>query len=367
MIHIMHLIESLEFGGAEKVVVHLANHFSKTYKVSICLTKRKGDLISQLNENIEIYCLHSPEGNNYSLPGQLKDLLIRHKVDILHSHDWGVYLEAALAIRNTSHSTLIHTIHGPYLPYPPGLKSQIKIVIRHFAERLASRYVCKIVSVSDSIKHYISEDIGISSTRLQTIHNGIKDIATSHTPYNEVKKLRFITTGRLAKVKNHSLMLNALSEVIKVNKNIELSIIGDGPERANLERLCTKLHIENYVNFMGFRTDVHELLLQHDVFLLSSNYEGISIALLEAMSLSMPAISTDVGGIPETIINSKTGYLVPDNDVNMYAQAILKMLSNHNEITKMGKNAREHFLSKFHEDVVLEQYDSLYKQCLEAL
>lgn len=362
----MHLIESLEFGGAEKVVVHLANHFSKTYKVSICLTKRKGDLISQLNKNINVYCLHSPEGNNYSLPGKIKDLLITHKVDILHSHDWGVYLEAALAVRNSRYAKLIHTVHGPYLPYPPGLLSRLKIAIRHFAERFVSRYTCKIVSVSDSIQQYINNDIGINPSRLQTIHNGIKDIATSHAPYNHVQKVRFITTGRLAKVKNHSLMLNALSEVVKVNNNIELSIIGDGPERAELEKLCSKLDLGNYVDFMGFRTDVHDLLLQHDVFLLSSNYEGISIALLEAMSLSMPAISTDVGGIPETIINCKTGYLVPANDVDLYTQAILKILSNYDEISSMGKSAREHFLSKFHEDVVIEQYDLLYKQCLEV-
>ena len=361
----MHVIESLEFGGAEKVVVHLANRLSEDNTVSICLTKRKGELLEELNNNINVYCLHSPEGNNFSLPQQIRDLINNHKVDILHSHDWGVYLESVLAVKKSKNTAMVHTVHGPYMSYPQGIKSSIKIWLRHLLEKKLSKHVCKIVSVSNSIKDYISQDIGIKLNKLQTIHNGINDISDNNLAKNNNDIVRFVTTGRLAKIKNHALMIMAIKKVIDKNPNIKLTIIGDGPEREAIEKAIADLQLENYIELLGFRTDVKELLKQHDVFLMSSEYEGISIALLEAMSLSMPAIATRVGGIPETIMHNKTGLLVSSGDVEGYTNAILQIIEKPERIEGMGKQARELFLKEYHEDVVLEQYRSLYKQCLD--
>lgn len=369
MAHIMHLIESLEFGGAEKVVVHLANKLSADNKVSICLTKRNGELISELNKNIKVYSLNSPEGNDYSLPGKIHELLNENNVDILNSHDWGVFIESALAIRKSNNVKFIHTVHGPYTNYSEGFKSKIKIKLRHIAEKYLSRYVYKIISVSDSIKEYIICDIKINKDIIETIHNGIDDIGNEDANVNEKStddKVKLVTVGRLAKVKNYKLLLNALKKTLESTPNFHLTIVGDGPEKNELIKYCDLLGLNKYVSFLGFRRDIKNILVKSDVFVMSSSYEGISIALLESMSLSMPSIATSVGGLPESILNNETGFLVPPDDAILYAEMIVKVIENKALISLMGRNAREFFLKEFHSDVVLSKYRKTYQDCMET-
>ena len=365
MTHIMHIIESLEFGGAEKVVVHLANKLSSDYKVSICLTKRSGELTKEVNDNIQVHCLNSPDRNDFSLPSQIRTLLIENKVDILHSHNWGVYLESALALRKVRYTKLVHTVHGPYMNYAPGIKSALKIKLRHMAEKHVSKYVYKIVAVSRSIEDYIKKDIKIKKSKIEIIHNGITDISEG-VSRNVSDIVRFVTVGRLAKIKNQKMLLEAFSLVGSEHRNFHLTFAGDGPEMQPLVHYCKKLGLEDNVSFLGFRTDVKDVLSNNDVFLLSSDYEGISIALLESMSLSMPAIATNVGGIPDTIKNDQTGFLVPLGDVNMYSNKISEFVKNSELVKTMGMNARQFFLEEFHEDVVLNGYRSLYERCVSS-
>lgn len=369
----MHIIESLEFGGAEKVVVHLANMLSKQCQVSICLTKRKGELVNQLNKNIKVYFLDTGEGNNLELPKKLTQLIVSEKVDILHSHDWGVYLESALAVKRANRAKLIHTVHGHYTSYSPGWKSTIKKIVRHFLERRASNYTFKLVPVSDSIKEYIVKDIGILSEKIKRIHNGIADFDNpfvSKTPDTRTedsqseKSLKLITVGRIAKIKNYPLLLNAFAIAVKEHKKILLEVVGDGPELDRLIELAKQLEIEEYVNFAGFQTNISERLAANDVFVLSSDYEGISIAILEAMSLSMPVIATSVGGVPETVEHDKTGYLIKNQNVQDYAEAIISLAHSKSKRIGLGKQARLHFENHFHESVVLKQYIALYQSAM---
>jgi len=362
MPHIMHIIESLEFGGAEKVVVHLANKLSINNKVSICITKRKGELINELEKTISVHFLNSPEGNDLSLPSKIRGLLNNENVDILHSHNWGVFLESALAVRKLQHVKLISTIHGPYTAYSTGIKSEIKIKLRHFSEKYLSRYFYKIITVSNSIQSYIKNDIKIDQLKLFTIYNGLEDIG-KNIKKQKNDEVRFITVGRLAKIKNHRLMLDAFKIILESNYDFEFTIVGDGPEKESLIKYCTALGLDKHVKFTGFKTDVKNILLAHDVFLLSSEYEGISIALLESMSLSMPAIATSVGGIPETIIDNESGYLVSSGNVNEYAEKIKKFLTKKESINIMGSCARDYFIKAFKEDVVLKKHQILYEQC----
>lgn len=364
----MHVIESLEFGGAEKVVVHLANMLSKKCKVSICLTKRKGELVNQLNKDIKIHFLDTGEGNNPELPKKLAQLIMNENVDILHSHDWGVYLESALAVKKANNVRLIHTVHGHYTNYTPGWKSRLKILVRHFLERRASNYTYKIVPVSDSIKDYIINDIGISAENINRIHNGIADFAYSEGSESlksiANQPLKLITVGRIARIKNYPLLLNAFAIAVEKNNRILLEVVGDGPELNHLKELAKQLDIEEQVNFLGFRTDIFERLAANDVFVLSSDYEGISIAILEAMSLSKPVIATKVGGVPETVEHNKTGYLIENRSVEDFADAIINLAGSHSKMLDFGKQARRHFESHFHESVVLKQYIALYEAAM---
>lgn len=364
--HILHVIQSLEFGGAEKVVIHLANKQSEHHKVIVCLVKYRGELIEEVNDGIEIICLDLGEGIHFGLPSMLRKIVRERSVDIVNVHNWGIFVESYLAVKSLDSVKLVLTVHGSYGDVAPGLMSALKRNLRHMMERRSSRSKClgKIITVSDSIQKYIVDEIGVKPDKLLTIHNGISAYANEASRLQD--QLRLVTVGRLSAIKNQKMLIDAIAIAVEENPAIRLTIVGDGPERENLECQVASLSLKDHVEFLGFRKDAQKILEQKNAFILSSDYEGISIALLEAMSQSIPAIATNVGGIPETIQHEYSGLLVPKGDVSRLADAILKMAESSELRTKMGANARKFFERNFHEDIVLQKYNEVYQSCLES-
>ena len=110
---ILHIIESLEFGGAEKVVISLANSMAGTHEIAICCVKTIGALGPEVDRRINVLCLNKGEGNDYLLPFRLARIIRRDVYDVVHTHEWGVFLEGGLAGFLARTPVLIHTAHGP--------------------------------------------------------------------------------------------------------------------------------------------------------------------------------------------------------------------------------------------------------------
>ena len=354
---VLHLIESLEFGGAEKVAIDLANEMANHHDVMICCVKLIGDLGTTVDRRIRVVCLEKREGNDYSLPFRLARLLRKMRIDVLHAHNWGVFLEAALAGALARTRTIIHTVHGPYMDYVPGWRSYLKRSLRHLLERLFAPQFAKVVTVSDSIQKYIKTEIGIAASRLLTIHNGIA--ADNVVPSARADDLiKCVTVGRLAEVKNQAMMIRAFHAANCANAR--LCLIGDGPERQNLGTLVRELGIEARVTFTGFRKDVAAMLSESDIFLMSSNYEGISIAVLEAMRAGLPVIGTRVGGMSE-VVKEQTGVLVEAGDVNGMARALRALILSPDRRAVLGLAGRKFLEAEFSLQNMVGQYEQLYK------
>ena len=353
---ILHLIESLEFGGAEKVAIDLANAMAERHEVTICCVKQIGDLGGTVDARIRVLCLNKREGNDYFVPFRLAQILRDFRIDVLHAHNWGVYLEAALAGLLARTQVAIHTVHGPYLDYLLGWRPRLKRTVRHTLERLFSPRFAKIVTVSDSIQQYIRDEIGIAPSRMLTVHNGIK---TQGIPIarKDNGEIRCITVGRLAEVKNQTMMIRAFHAADC--RNAKLYLVGDGPERAKLAALSRELGIEDRVVITGFRQDVSDLLAQSDIFLMSSHYEGISIAVLEAMRAGLPVIGTSVGGMAETV-KPDTGILVAANDVAAMADAIRSLIHSPNLRSDLGAAGQKFLEAEFSIDQMVARYELLY-------
>ena len=362
--NILHVIESLEFGGAEQVVIQLANRFAAddNNNVSICTTKRIGELIMTVNPEVSLFHLNGKEGNDFSIIWKLKTLICRNNIEILHIHNWGVYVEAIIAAKFSGICKIIHTVHGPYRSYNNYIVEHAKIFIRHRIEKILSIFVYKFVAVSDAIKDYMICDIGINSKKIVVVRNGVRALKRqiNHTN-NESTILKLVSVGRIAKIKNHRFMLDGLKLVSSSNINIKLTIVGDGPELNNIRDYTHELELDPSVDFLGFRSDIETILEDKDVFIMTSEYEGISIALLEAMRVGLPAIATRVGGIPETVIDGKTGILVKPKDTAALASAIEMMFNNKQIRRSMGQKAYEHFMAEFNEDIVIEKYKYIYR------
>lgn len=368
MPHILHITETLKFGGAEKVIVDLANNMIDMYAITICCTQEYGELKEQLDPRINLVCLNKNEGNDYTLPIKLKKIIISKNIDIVHTHDWGVFLEGGISAILSNVKGIIHTQHGPYLKYAPGILSALKKQIRNLAEKVISRRYYRIVSVSESIKSYINNQLKINEGKVVIIHNGIENNSQDKVEREKNNKdtIVFITVGRLAAVKNQDMIITAFSEVNKQRKNTKLVIIGDGDKKEELTVLANKLGLHDSVEFLGFKNDVKNYLNKSDIFLMSSYYEGISIAILEAMRECLPIIGTKVGGIPETVFDGMNGYLVEPDDISSMVVKMIKLIDSSKLRNELGKESYEIFSNRFTIDNMIVGYNNIYKEIMKS-
>jgi len=358
-LRVLHVIESLEFGGAEKVAIDLANEMAARHQVTICCVKRRGDLARSVDPKIPVLCLGKGEGNDYWLPFRLGRIVRASRIEVLHTHEWGVFLEGALAGFLARTPVLVHTVHGPYPAYAPGWRSRLKLALRHALERHAIRGFAKLVTVADSIQAYIRDDIGIGVGRMTTIHNGIRIGSAAQRRAARDGGVTFISVGRLAKIKNHKTMIRAFHATGE--RHSRLLLVGDGPERAALEALARELGMERRVEFLGFRHDVAELLAASDAFVISSDHEGVSIAVLEAMRAGLPVVGTRVGGMPETVRDGLTGLLVPAGDAGAMARALRSLIESPDLRAQLGSEGRRYLEAEFSIETMVFRYEQVYR------
>lgn len=356
---ILHVIDTLDFGGAEKVMVALANGFSAEHEVCVCCISHAGELARELDSSIDLVCMNRPDGNDYLLPFRLAGYMRRKRFDIVHTHNWGVFLEGGIAALIAQIPVAIHTVHGPYQPSDTGWIQRAKRKLRHAVERLVAQGFRRVVAVSDSVRNYIPTTVGIGPDRVCTVHNGIAGGALPIVRRSS-GPVAFITVGRLDAIKNHEMMLRAFARVLNALPGCVLTIVGDGPERPAIEALIEEMGLSSDVRMLGFRTDIAELLVAADVFLMSSRYEGISIAVLEAMRATLPVVATHVGGIPETVLSDRTGLLVASEDIDAFATAMLVLARSPDLRHEYGASARNLQLKEFSLEAMLSRYADLY-------
>jgi len=207
---------------------------------------------------------------------------------------------------------------------------------------------------------------------VDVIYNGIEDCGisrlaaeTERTDLRENLGLAmddFVvgTISRLDPIKNQRMMIDAVASLRERIANIRLLMIGDGPVRVELEKYANERGVAEYCLFTGFIVDPQKYLHTMDVFLLSSLSEGTSMTLLESMCNQVPSVVTNVGGNPEVVENSDTGFLVDLHDSEGFAHAIYTLYADLPLRIAMGTAARQRFVSKFSVEEMVSQFEELY-------
>ena len=178
-------------------------------------------------------------------------------------------------------------------------------------------------------------------------------------PKSEIRKQGksvFLTIARLVRVKNIGLQIKAMAEIIKRYPNIELWIVGDGPERKRLQTMAHKLQITKNIKFWGWQDNLEKFYRQADVFLLTPNYEGWPQVVVQAAFFSLPIIITDFSSAGEFIINNKNGIIIPLNDLFFLKRAMIKLIENKKLRKRLGKNVKKAILGLFSKDETLKLY-----------
>jgi glycosyltransferase involved in cell wall biosynthesis len=360
-VRIVHVTESLEYGGAERVVVTLANSQRARHVVSVVCAKREGELTAQLARDVDVLCLGKGEGNSIRAVLRLARFLRKCEPDVVHTHDWGVFLDAVWAARIARVQHVVHSVHGRYMAYPATVRARLKKRLRHWLERRALERCDAVVCVSRALCGDVANELGIEASCLSTVYNGVAAGAHSMHPVRAPDVFRFVAIGRLAAVKNLALLIEAFATVAKAHSGATLRIVGDGPERNFLERRAAEMDLTHRIAFSGFVDDVDAVMRDADAVVLSSLSEGLPMSILEAMRAALPVVATRVGGVPEIVIDGQTGILVESRDARALGNAMASLIADRDAASRMGQAGYERLTQTFTIERMVAAYEALYQ------
>jgi len=237
--------------------------------------------------------------------------------------------------------------------------------LRKIIANLAIPRASAIRCVSQRLKRQLTNYFGVREEKITVApiySESIKFIKSKvHKVDNEDNNFIFLTVGRLVAVKNIGLQIEAMSEVAKKCPNVELWIVGDGPERKKLELKIKNLKLQNYIKLLGWQNNPEEFYSQADAFLLTSDYEGWGMVIIEAASYGLPVIMTDVGCAGELIKDGESGIVVPINDQAKLEEAMIRIIKDDSLRKKLAESA----LSAIKNLPSKEETLALYKQSWE--
>ncbi|HHW61069.1 MAG TPA: glycosyltransferase family 4 protein, partial [Syntrophomonadaceae bacterium] len=231
-------------------------------------------------------------------------------------------------------------------------------------EKIAARWANKIICVSEyDRKLALKHSVGLPE-QLVTVHNGIpvlEDIGVRRLDSNN--KVKMIMVARFSEPKDQQLLVKAASQ-LQTENDFEIDFVGDGPLFSSTKELAQKLQISDKVRFLGACTDVPELLENADVFVLTSNWEGFPITILEAMRAGLPVITSDVGGCNEAVIDGVTGYLIPRGDQECLKERLARLINDSQLRSSMGNKGFERFSEYFTVEQMAQKTMAVYESIL---
>ena len=361
-INILHVIHSLDVGGAEKLVVEFTKGTNKDmFNVMVCCLDKIGELGEELISNgFDVETLDRRPGIDWRLVFRLRKLLKKKKIDVIHAHQYTSFFYSSLAKNFPKKPRLIFTEHGRFFPDQRRIK---RVIFNPFLSKCAS----EIIAISEATKVAMVKFDNFPQNRVKIIYNGVTFKASSTNLFKKRSELNisnedFVlsTAARLDPIKNYKMLITVMKRITRTVNNCKLLIAGNGPEYDTLSSEIIKNELTESVFLLGHRSDVKEIFSASDVFLLSSLSEGTSITLLEAMSAGLPAIATNVGGNPEIIVEGETGLLVKSNDAEAMADKVLYLHQNRMFAKQLGEAGKKRAEELFSYERMMDKYEQLY-------
>ena len=330
--------------GAERVISYIANYYAeKGYKVDIIVL-----LLTKCG-----YDLHP----NVRIVSFVRDKKYRFQNIFYWIKNIRKYIIETNPVRIISFSMYVNIFT---LIACIGLKKDILISERNDpssdGRRLLDRMLTKVLyPYASKIVFQTKRAQKCFSMKIQNRSKIIGNPISVYCEASDLKDDKIVTVGRLELQKNHLLLLRAFAILLKKYPNLKLEIYGTGSLLNKLNLECKNLGICQNVFFMGNRSNIHSFLKDAKAFILSSDFEGLSNALLEAMMMGLPCVSTNCAGSDEVIINGVNGLITPIGQAKEMADAIDRILTDGDFAKRIGKNAKES-MSSFKSDIVIEQW-----------
>jgi glycosyltransferase involved in cell wall biosynthesis len=275
------------------------------------------------------------------------------RADVVHTHLVHADLYAGLAARVRG-TPLVSTKHNDD-PFRTG-------AFRH-VERILMRLTDRVVVISESLRRFTVERVGVPADKIETIHYGLDAPPApwgSNPPDDVPQGARIlVSTSRLTQQKGVDIAVRALASL---PDDVELVVLGDGPERAALESLARDIGVDERLHLPGRVPDVAAWLRRAAVYVHPARWEGFGLGVLEAMVSGLPVVATRVSSLPELVADGETGYLVPVDDAQAFAQAVERALAE----PGLGQAGQERARSEFSVARMADRTAALYITLLSA-
>lgn len=359
---VAHVVLSLEVGGLERVVVTLARDQKRAgTPVRVYCLDSRGPLADELEDDgIACTLVQRRPGIDVKAASRLASKLRRDRMRIVHAHNYGALVHAAIAAALAGRLPVVYTAHG------------VNSAESAWPARLARvRLLHESVFVSADAERVARAAGTLRGNHVRVIHNGIDlERARATRTRAEVRAELGIpdaapvlgTLARISPVKRHVDLLDAHRRVLAEIPGARCLIVGGGDALAWLKDEVRSRNLEDSVVLAGWRQDVPELLSAMDVFVLPSDSEGLSMTLLEAMAQRLPVVATSVGGNPEVVLDGVTGHLVPRRDPERLAATLVSLLRDPGARERMGAAGRQRVEEHFSRTSMVAAYRQLYER-----
>lgn len=347
---VMYLLNYTGDGGTEKYVLNLMSSLGKDR--CIFVYSEKGSFFEKFSElGVPIYQVTMKGPFDFKAAQEIKSISKKEGVGIIHAQ---FLRENYIALLSTLLGSKVKVIWTYHVNVP--MSSTIKLT-----NRFMTRLNHKIISVAEFMKKELLQK-GISSDKVTVIYNGIKVPKIDESKKVVMTEKVVSVIGRLSPEKGHKFLFESLAQLKRDNPNLKwkLHVVGDGVLKQELIDLSKTLDIQSNIIFKGFVNTMDTEYINSDIILLPSENEAFPFVAIEALAFEKPVISTNVGGLPEVIIDNETGILVSYGDVDALAKNIKRLLEDEEFSNKLAKQGKDFFLKNLTFDKMLTKTLDIY-------
>jgi len=381
-IKVLQLIGGLNRGGAEMVVINLCNFLNpEEFEVRICSLMDSIPLASRLIRPEEVKVTTCgirpgfPSPGNYLRTGWNVQKVVREfRPDVVHSH---LYSTAApLQFLGTLNAGARHlvTIHAAGYHYVR--QNHLPASVFRWLENVNVRLCgARLITVSNAVRDVVMRSLHVGPNQVQTIYNGT-DVSVFSRDKGSITReaigflgddLVVAYTARLYEVKGHEYLVKAWPKVVSAVPNAKLLLIGAGYLRESLQELARQLGVQESILFMGAKDNVRDYLALCDVGVFPSLTEGLGLAAIEMMAMSLPVVASTIPALREVVNPPECGIGVPPGQPEPLAEGLIRLLTDRVLRLRMGQAARKRAVDMFSIESQVKSHEVLYRQlCLEG-
>lgn len=354
MKRIVHVMSSFGCGGLEKVVLNILSHSHLQYKHTVISLSSDVVMAETLPSDVELIIIDKKDGKDLGFHLKLFKQFSLLKPDIVTTYNFGC-LEYQFVARLSGCKHCVHIDHGH-----GGDRSEGKDFVKRKFRRLMSVFLNQYIVVSDDLKDFVTNIVGVPARKVHLIRNGIRIDGGRHQPANASGSgLSLMTVGRLVEVKNQQALIRMAHEWNVKNpgkKAVHVHLVGDGELRGELEGLAQRIGAFETTHFHGQTMTPWSYANQSDAFIMTSLYEAMPMAILESMSIACPVMCSKVGGIGDFLSNNEAVLFEGKSDSALYDAIDAFYHMPDHERQKLGLSGFNFVLQKYSQEKMVSDY-----------